>query len=90
MLSVRGDRGLRPDPPSPTGVNLLLLMTPSVEKVIQLSKSFTFTGWRFKKRQGHHLWHFKEGQSEDHIPDSQTKSQSLILSRKLYLSRGER
>ena len=26
MLSVCGGRGLRPDPPSPTGVNLLLLL----------------------------------------------------------------
>ena len=28
MLSVCGGRGLRPDPPSPTGVNLLLLLLP--------------------------------------------------------------
>ena len=45
--------------------------------------------------QGHHLWHFKEGQSEDRIADSQTKSQSLTLIRSAnvvanFISCGER
>ena len=51
MLSVCGARGLRPDPPSPTGVNLLLLLflahspqlTYATVNMANVAKSLAYT-----------------------------------------------